>query len=629
MNKINSILYKYSKIYDNNRIGIKGQINDSVFVDINDNNSLLSDYCNYNDNNDEEISEDELKTNNIYIIWDNYRNAMDRKRPGNSLNLCGFYGYITDGATVFKYKNSYVLGLFSNGFYKPSHFAPSSIREGMEMIEELCKYNNIIFTVTSDLTQMLTKLGAYTDSSFNFPMIFRNEISFKNIVTTNKRVLEVILKKMKNNEIDDLYNLNFDDIIDKNKKEDKYDKYLKNYDKYGSVYESIIIEEYNKIISEDDYKGWHKAPKRTDDVGSPLYDVREIFGKDIYDHSSKELAKYGSGHSYDQLLASMILSYKDKPNKTIKIYRAIPDFNKEYKDKIKDLKMILSYYNKFKFYPPRNKYKKYADIVDQYENIIKNENNNIEYNELKYIIYNRIVNEISEIDSKKQKYIIEKGDWVTIIKEYAIEHGKTQFDNYIILSKTVKASEIFTEGYMEEWGYDPIKSINESNQNDETESDIQALVDIIDIDPNSAKMERYKKTLKDKYNYEYIPKEIREKKNIKIVKNLINKKHNKKTNKGFEFYFITKKHKIIPTIIVISIYNKDNNKIGRAGFNINTQEKSILIGGVYIEEEYRRKGIYSSIVDYIENVANIYNLKIVEGSRSSDAKAFWNDRNNI
>lgn len=593
MNKINQILYKFNKIFQKNSIGINGSINESNFIKLKENNGLLSDYCEY----DEDVNEEDLKTNNIYIIWNNYKNAMNRRREGNALNLCSFYDYIMYNANVFNYKNSYILGNFSNGFYKPSHFAPTSIREGMEMIEELCKYNNIIFTVTPDLTNMLKKMGAYTDTSFSFPMIFRDELTIKNIVTTNYKVLEVILNKMKKNEIEELYNLNFEDVINSNK-EDKFDKYLKYHDKYSHFIESIIKEEYNNIINESkedlinklldnnklnylenklfkflsnadnvytykdilnkfldslnleyyeekinsfgkevnveylldtktkdvnlvfsleenkttvyilykyytqlfnifkdfidennfdnllikwcrkninnrinkislsfdneininesDYRGPHQAPKRTNDVGSPLYDVRNIFGKDFYEFSAKELARqYGSGHSYDQLLASIILRYKDKPDEKIKIYRAIPDFNKEYKDKIKDLKNILSYYNQFNFYPPRNKYKKYADIVDEYENIIKNENNNIEYDELKNEIYNRIVNEISTLESKKQKYTIEKGDWVTIIKDYAVQHGKREFDNYIILTKIVRADELFTEGYMEEWGYDP------------------------------------------------------------------------------------------------------------------------------------------------------------------------------
>lgn len=49
------------------------------------------------------------------------------------------------------------------------------------------------------------------------------------------------------------------------------------------------------------------------------------------------------------------------------------------------------------------------------------------------------------------------GDWVAITRGYAKDHGESVHGrgNYIILSKTVKASEIFTNGdSIQEWGYD-------------------------------------------------------------------------------------------------------------------------------------------------------------------------------
>lgn len=50
------------------------------------------------------------------------------------------------------------------------------------------------------------------------------------------------------------------------------------------------------------------------------------------------------------------------------------------------------------------------------------------------------------------------GDWVTIDRKYAVEHGKDNLRNdYKILSKLVKAGELFTDGNsMLEWGYQPM-----------------------------------------------------------------------------------------------------------------------------------------------------------------------------
>lgn len=52
---------------------------------------------------------------------------------------------------------------------------------------------------------------------------------------------------------------------------------------------------------------------------------------------------------------------------------------------------------------------------------------------------------------------INAGDWVTPIREYAVQHGQSNLNSdYKILSKTVRAKEIFTSGdsWME-WGYSP------------------------------------------------------------------------------------------------------------------------------------------------------------------------------
>lgn len=61
---------------------------------------------------------------------------------------------------------------------------------------------------------------------------------------------------------------------------------------------------------------------------------------------------------------------------------------------------------------------------------------------------------------------INPGDWVTINKNYAKEHGESYFDGkYDILTKKVKASDIFTNGdSIHEWGYEPEDNIKLSKQ---------------------------------------------------------------------------------------------------------------------------------------------------------------------
>ena len=54
------------------------------------------------------------------------------------------------------------------------------------------------------------------------------------------------------------------------------------------------------------------------------------------------------------------------------------------------------------------------------------------------------------------KLSINPGDWVSIDKKYAIEYGRSNLRNrYRVLSKTVPARELFTDGNLEEWGWAP------------------------------------------------------------------------------------------------------------------------------------------------------------------------------
>lgn len=55
----------------------------------------------------------------------------------------------------------------------------------------------------------------------------------------------------------------------------------------------------------------------------------------------------------------------------------------------------------------------------------------------------------------KDKIEINDGDWVTINRNYAKQHGEDNLDNkYIIRSKIVKASQLYTDGNsIHEFGY--------------------------------------------------------------------------------------------------------------------------------------------------------------------------------
>lgn len=65
---------------------------------------------------------------------------------------------------------------------------------------------------------------------------------------------------------------------------------------------------------------------------------------------------------------------------------------------------------------------------------------------------------------KNAKGGINAGDWVTIDRPYAKSHGESALrGDYKILSKRVRANEIFTNGdSIYEWGYDPVEAIKKA-----------------------------------------------------------------------------------------------------------------------------------------------------------------------
>jgi len=195
------------------------------------------------------------------------------------------------------------------------------------------------------------------------------------------------------------------------------------------------------LYENEDYRGSHKAPDKTN--GAPLYDLTKIYPDDIY--SSQAARYYGDlgGDSNDNISVRIIQACRNKPNATVKIYRSVPNINKEVDEKIKYISTLIGYVSKFGF-PP---------IKDRRASGVFAE---LGYDKEKYI--NKLSNEISELESKKQDVIgINPGDWVTLNKNYAIQHGRSTLQGqYKIISKTVPVKTLYTDANsIHEFGYDP------------------------------------------------------------------------------------------------------------------------------------------------------------------------------
>jgi hypothetical protein len=185
----------------------------------------------------------------------------------------------------------------------------------------------------------------------------------------------------------------------------------------------------------EEYRGTHTAPTR--DYGAPLHDLSQMYPDDIY--SSKAAQYYGHSVPYDQKAASILQQYKDKPDATVTIYRAVPK-EMSNADKATELDRHMGAYMRRGLLPQDAHIKEgskwYDWAYDERERLRK--------------LPDTPVEGISAINA---------GDWVTLTRDYAKEHGESALrGKYKIISKKVKAKDVFTDANsIHEFGYDPSK----------------------------------------------------------------------------------------------------------------------------------------------------------------------------
>lgn len=186
-----------------------------------------------------------------------------------------------------------------------------------------------------------------------------------------------------------------------------------------------------KLWFEEEYKGEHEAPDKEN--GKPLWNLNGIYPEDIYGHDAVRL--YGDGNPYDAYSISIIQRAKGRPKMSVTVYRAVPKILNQ-QDKINDYEQQLRHIlrtgkipNHVKTHLNKSQYYGYArEVLDKLK--------------MQPII-------------KEQRIKIESGNWVSISRDYAIEHGKSNLNNqYRLISKTVFASTLYTDGNnIHEWGY--------------------------------------------------------------------------------------------------------------------------------------------------------------------------------
>lgn len=198
------------------------------------------------------------------------------------------------------------------------------------------------------------------------------------------------------------------------------------------IIKKLIKETYNES-QPFDYRGQHEAPHSSDNYSSPIYDMTNAFGEDIY--TSNALRYFGTGDANDRLAINIIQLLRNRPNASLKIYRSIPKVL-TISEKINELEKHKAFILKYGTLPKG---------VDNWQN-------SSQYYDFIYDELNRLKNS-PKVDEKLNQ--INDGDWVTTVKQYAIDHGKAHLGNkFKILSKTVKAKNVYGNGdSIFEFGY--------------------------------------------------------------------------------------------------------------------------------------------------------------------------------
>lgn len=182
------------------------------------------------------------------------------------------------------------------------------------------------------------------------------------------------------------------------------------------------------------YRGEHEAPDP--ESGAPLHDLRGMFPDDLYGPDGLRLY----GHNYGEMGAeavSLIRGLRGRPQAGVKVYRAVP--HEPTRDE--RIAWIVECKRQFqwRYKIPEGAPKPPAGV--------------------RY--YDHLCNELERLqalpeDSPRERPTIHPGDWVSPVRAYAKEHGEANLNGqFRIISKTVPASTLFTDGDVTEWGYWP------------------------------------------------------------------------------------------------------------------------------------------------------------------------------
>lgn len=213
---------------------------------------------------------------------------------------------------------------------------------------------------------------------------------------------------------------------------------------------SNILKESTEIDPED-YRIAHRAPGKEDN--SPIYDLKGTYPDDFYTLPTATVARYyGASEKDDASVVELIRRVHNRPNAMIKIYRAVSKA-KSIAEKIADLNTQKRYILKTGQIPP-------AKLLSREQAMAaRSAKNSSAYYDFLGREQEALENQLNTAGESEHLVIktFNAGDWVTIWRPYAVEHGKGNLGGeYKILTKTVPAKTLWTNGdSFYEFGYNP------------------------------------------------------------------------------------------------------------------------------------------------------------------------------
>lgn len=183
-------------------------------------------------------------------------------------------------------------------------------------------------------------------------------------------------------------------------------------------------------FEDDDYRMEHRPPDP--DGGAPLFDLTAlgVYPADIYGPMGGMYYGHGADRAEDEAVVRLAAAYRGKPSAKVKIYRAIQKIPSR-AEELHELDTIRRAW--LRRGKPRN-----APFAN----------------------YDMLLTTIERVAAMPEREgpppTFRPGDWVTIWKPYAQQHAKYFEGRGRVITKTVRADELFTDGNsIYEYGYWP------------------------------------------------------------------------------------------------------------------------------------------------------------------------------